>query len=176
MVVHTVGVGASLRSNLSYRDIQVTGIDCPDRLMLNNKAKITGSIEAIGLAGRVVKVILEEDGRQIGQAGADARRRRGRAEGRRSSSARRSRAGTPTRSACRRCPRRRSWRTTSARPWRMVVEPGIRVLYIEGTLRGRVRGAGRPLPGQGPRPGVLRPGADAAQRVPQADATWRTSS
>ena len=27
----TVGVGASLRDNPSYRDIQVTGIDCPDR-------------------------------------------------------------------------------------------------------------------------------------------------
>jgi hypothetical protein len=39
-VVHTVGVGASLRSDVSYRDIQITGLDCPDRLMLNNQAKI----------------------------------------------------------------------------------------------------------------------------------------
>ena len=55
LVVHTVGVGASLRDNVSYRDIQVTGINCPDRLLLNNMARITGSVEGIGLAGRVVK-------------------------------------------------------------------------------------------------------------------------
>jgi uncharacterized membrane protein len=66
--VHAVGVGASLRNNLSYRDIQVTGIDCPDRMMLNNMARVTGSIEAIGLRGRVIQVYLDEDGRQIAQA------------------------------------------------------------------------------------------------------------
>jgi hypothetical protein len=38
IIVHTVGIGASLRSNASYRDIQVTGIDCPDRLLLGNTA------------------------------------------------------------------------------------------------------------------------------------------
>ena len=61
MVVHTVGVGASLRSDVSYRDVQLAGLDCPDRLMLNNKARITASIEGIGLPGRVVRVVLEED-------------------------------------------------------------------------------------------------------------------
>ena len=65
MVVHTVGVGASLRSDVSYRDVQVVGLDCPDRLLLNNIARITASIEAIGLAGRVVPVILEEDGEKL---------------------------------------------------------------------------------------------------------------
>jgi uncharacterized membrane protein len=68
MTVHTVGVGASLRGNPSYRDIQVTGIDCPDRLMLNNIAKLTGSIDAVGLGGRVIQVFLDEDGRQVAQA------------------------------------------------------------------------------------------------------------
>ena len=68
MVVHCVGVGASLRSNLSYRDIMVTGMDCPDRMILNNVARVTGSIDAIGLGGRVVQVFLDEDGKQIGQA------------------------------------------------------------------------------------------------------------
>ena len=38
-----------------------------------------------------------------------------------------------------------------------------------GDASRRVRRPGRPVPGQGPRPGVLRPGPDAAQRVPQAD-------
>ncbi len=65
--IHTVGVGASLRNNPSYRDIQVTGIDCPNRLMVNNLARITGSIDATGLGGRVIQVQLEEDGKQVGQ-------------------------------------------------------------------------------------------------------------
>ncbi len=68
MTVHCVGVGASLRSNPSFRDVQVTGIDCPDRMMLNNVARVSGSIDAIGLGGRVVQAYLDEDGRQIAQA------------------------------------------------------------------------------------------------------------
>ncbi len=68
MTVHTVGVGASLRDNPSYRDIQVTGIDCPDHLILNNMAKVTGSIDAVGLGGRVIQPILEEDDKQVAQA------------------------------------------------------------------------------------------------------------
>ncbi len=67
VTVHTVGVGAGLRGNPSYRDIQVTGIDCPDRMLLGNMARIAGSIEAVGLAGRVVQAFLDEDGRQIAQ-------------------------------------------------------------------------------------------------------------
>ncbi len=68
ITLHTVGVGASLRTNLAFRDVQVTGIDCPPTLMLNNKARIGGSINAIGLGGRVATVVLEEDGKQIQQA------------------------------------------------------------------------------------------------------------
>ena len=67
MTVHAVGVGASLRGNPSYRDIQVTGIDCPDRMMLNNVARVTGSIDAVGLGGRVIQASLDEDGRQVAQ-------------------------------------------------------------------------------------------------------------
>jgi uncharacterized membrane protein len=65
IVVHCIGVGAGLRGNLSYRDIQVTGIDCPDHMILNNLARVTGSIDAIGLGGHVVDVYLDEDDRQI---------------------------------------------------------------------------------------------------------------
>jgi uncharacterized membrane protein len=68
IVVHCVGVGAGLRSNLSYRDIMVTGVDCPDRMTINNVARVTGSIDAIGLGGRVIRVFLDEDGKQIAQA------------------------------------------------------------------------------------------------------------
>ncbi|MFZ1932907.1 MAG: VWA domain-containing protein [Thermoguttaceae bacterium] len=68
LTVHTIGVGASLRDNPSYRDIQVTGIDCPDHMLLNNIAKVTGSIDAVGLGGRVIQPILEEDDKQVAQA------------------------------------------------------------------------------------------------------------
>lgn len=65
--IHAVGVGASLRSNRSYRDAQVTGISCPDRMLLGNTARVSGSIEAIGLAGRVLPIVLEEDGRKVAE-------------------------------------------------------------------------------------------------------------
>ena len=65
MTIHTVGVGASLRSNPSFRDVQVAGIDCPDRMMLGNLARVGGTIEAIGLGGHVIPVCLDEDGRQL---------------------------------------------------------------------------------------------------------------
>jgi uncharacterized membrane protein len=68
VTIDTIGVGASLRDNPSYRDIQVTGIDCPDHVILNNIAKVTGSIDAVGLGGRVIQPVLEEDGRQVAQA------------------------------------------------------------------------------------------------------------
>lgn len=64
-VVHTVGVGASLRNSATYRDLQVTGIDCPDRMMLNNKAIISAGIEGIGLPGHVTKVALLDNDQQI---------------------------------------------------------------------------------------------------------------
>ncbi|MEN6558927.1 MAG: VWA domain-containing protein, partial [Thermoguttaceae bacterium] len=65
VVVHSVGVGASVRNSLAYRDIQVVGLDCPDRMMLGNMARVTASIDAVGLGGRTAKVVLEQDGRPV---------------------------------------------------------------------------------------------------------------
>jgi hypothetical protein len=62
-----VPLGASRRNLPSYRDIQVSGLECPPQPVLNNQAKITANIESIGLAGRVVKVFLEEDGKVVAQ-------------------------------------------------------------------------------------------------------------
>ena len=118
MTVHAVGVGASLRDNPSYRDIQVTGIDCPDRMMLNNVARVTGSIDAVGLGGRVIQPVLDEDGRQVAQAELTLDDVGRLAAGRRSSFARRRRDATPTPFASSRSRARRSSRTTSGRPWR----------------------------------------------------------
>lgn len=63
--VYAIGVGASLRSSASYRDIQITGLDCPERLMVNNLARIKALVDAVGLPGRVVKVGFYEDDKLI---------------------------------------------------------------------------------------------------------------
>ncbi len=68
VVVHTVGVGNSLHGNSSYRDIQVTGLECPPQLPINNQARLTAFVDAVGFPGRVVKVQLEEDERRIAEA------------------------------------------------------------------------------------------------------------
>jgi len=63
--VFAVGVGAGLRSSASYRDIQVTALDCPERFFVNNLGRIKASVEAVGLAGRVVTVTLYEDDQPV---------------------------------------------------------------------------------------------------------------
>ncbi|MGO8750546.1 MAG: glutamine amidotransferase [Thermoguttaceae bacterium] len=133
-VVHTVGVGASLRTNLTFRDVQVTGIECPDRMMINNKAKIVGSIEGIGLGGRVVTVILEEDGKKIKDAELTLDDIEGSqkvefeyrptVKGRHTYTVR-----VPP------LPEEKIVENNHRNAVGMVVEPGIRVLYIEGTTR-----------------------------------------
>ena len=134
IVVHTVGVGASLRTSATHQDIQVTGMDCPDRMMLNNKARITASIEGIGLAGHVTTVFLEEDGKTLDETeltlddveGAQevAFELRPTKKGRHAYTVRVEPAGQEKIEENNR-------RSAVA----MVVEPGIRVLYVEGTLR-----------------------------------------
>ena len=118
LVVHAVGVGASLRSNPSYRDIQVTGIDCPDRMMLNNVARVTGSIDGIGLGGRVIQVDLDEDGQQVAEAELTLDDREGSQPV--TFEFRPAAQGPPYLHGSRLPgqPRRRSWRTISDRPWR----------------------------------------------------------
>lgn len=133
-VVHTVGVGSSLRSNASYRDLQITGLNCPARLMLNNKARITATVEDIGLAGHVASVVLEEDGKKIERAELTIDSVEGSQEvvfefrptvkGRHAYSV----SVAPADEEKIKENNQRSAVST-------VIEPGIRVLYIEGTLR-----------------------------------------
>jgi len=132
--VHTVGVGASLRTSITYRDIQVTGIDCPDRMLLGNLVKIKGGVEGIGLAGRVIRVFLDEDGRQIAETELTLDDSEGPQEvsfehrpttlGRRIYTIR---AET--------LPEEKIAENNQRSAAALVVEPGIRVLYIEGTAR-----------------------------------------
>ncbi|MDR2117305.1 MAG: hypothetical protein LBP87_13085 [Planctomycetaceae bacterium] len=59
--VYSIGVGTGLKSSSSFKDVQASDIRVPERLTYNNKARITAGIDAVGLEGRSVKVILEED-------------------------------------------------------------------------------------------------------------------
>ncbi|MDR0337899.1 MAG: hypothetical protein LBI18_12495 [Planctomycetaceae bacterium] len=59
--IYSIGVGTGLKSSSSFKDVQTSDIRVPERLTYNNKARITAGIDAVGLEGRTVKVILEED-------------------------------------------------------------------------------------------------------------------
>jgi uncharacterized membrane protein len=134
MVVHTIGVGTSLRSDVSFRDVQVTGMDCPDRLLKDNMVKIKGTIEGIGLSGRVIQVLLEEDGKKVGEQELTL-----------------DQAGRPQEVVFDFRPTKKGRHSYTVRVdplaeekikennqrsmVALVVEPGIRVLYLEGKLR-----------------------------------------
>ncbi|KKK94476.1 hypothetical protein LCGC14_2682480, partial [marine sediment metagenome] len=133
-VVHTIGVGASLRNDVSYRDIQVTAIDCPDRMLVNNLAKVTASVEAIGLPGRVVKVVFEDNDEPIDEQELTLDDTQGSQkvtfEFRPSAKGRHTYTVRVPVSAEEKIDQNNQ-RSSVA----LVVEPAIRVLYIEGTLR-----------------------------------------
>lgn len=65
--VLAVGVGTGLHARADFKDIQVTGICCPERMMLKNKARIKVDVEAVGLGGRVVRLVLDEDSSQASE-------------------------------------------------------------------------------------------------------------
>ncbi len=137
MVVHTVGVGASLKSDVSYRDIQVTGMDCPERLLLNNVAKVKASVEGVGLPGRVIKVVLEEDEQQIGEEEVTLDEIEGSQvvefEFRPTVKGRHVYTVRIDPAAEEKIEENNKRSTVS-----LVVEPGIRVLYVEGTMRSEI--------------------------------------
>jgi uncharacterized membrane protein len=132
--VHTIGVGASLRSEASFRDIQLTSLDCPERLLLGNKAQVKVGVEAFGLAGRVVQVTLEEEGNRLDQQELVLDDLPGVQEvtfefipavkGRRA-----------FRVSIAPVPEEKITQNNERTAIVLVVEPGIRVLYLEGTLR-----------------------------------------
>ncbi|MCS7305321.1 MAG: glutamine amidotransferase [Thermoguttaceae bacterium] len=137
VTIHTVGVGATLKSDVSYRDVQVTGLDVAERMLINNVAKIKVSVEGVGLPGRVVKVLLQEDEKEIAQQ--DLRldevegaqivefEFRPTVKGRHVYTAR----VEPV-------PEERIVENNRRSAVSLVVEPGIRVLYLEGTIRAEI--------------------------------------
>lgn len=132
--VYAIGVGASLKNDISYRDVKLTGLNCADTLMLNNKARITASVEGVGVPGRVARVILEQDGEPVDEVELILDETDGAQEV--EFEFRPEEKGRHTYTV--RIPplaeekiEENNERTAIA----LVVEPGIRVLYIEGTLR-----------------------------------------
>ncbi len=65
--VHTVGVGNVLRDRSSYRDVRVVNLECPDQMAVENRAQLKAYVDGVGLPGRVMKVVFEEDGNPIGE-------------------------------------------------------------------------------------------------------------
>jgi uncharacterized membrane protein len=134
MAVHTIGVGANVRSDTSFCDIDVTGIDCAERLLLKNKATVTGSIRGTGLAGRVIKVVLEEDDALLKEQELTLADTQGAQEvtfefepdkkGRHTYTIR-----------VDHLPEERIKENNKRSTASLVVEPGMRVLYLEGKLR-----------------------------------------
>ncbi len=132
--VHGIGAGATLRNDATYRDIQVVALNCPDTLMVKNKARITAGIEGVGLAGRVIRVILDEDEKPIDEVELTLNELEGAQEvefefrptvlGRRVYTVR-----VPP------IPEEKVEENNQRSAVALVVEPGIRVLYMEGTLR-----------------------------------------
>ena len=133
-VIHAVGVGASLKSDINYRDIMVTGINCPDRMMIDNKADIVALVDAVGLGGRVVQVILEEDDKPIETKELTLDDVEGNQEVsfefRPTSKGRHVyKVRVPP------LPEEKIKENNQRTAVSLVVQPGMRVLYLEGTLR-----------------------------------------
>lgn len=132
--IYTVGVGASLRSDMSYRDVQLAGLDCPDRMVLDNLARLSAMVEGVGLDGRVVKVVFEEDGQVLEEKELTLDDIEGGQEVvfefRPSTKGRHTYTVRVPEIADERIAENNQRSAVAT-----VVEPGIRVLYIEGTLR-----------------------------------------
>lgn len=134
VVVHTVGVGASLRSDSSCRDVQMTALDCPARLVLNNKAKLVASVEGVGLAGRVIRVALEEDQKPIAEQELTLDDVPGpQVVAFEFVPTKKGRHSYTVRAVA--LPEERIQENNARTGAAVVVEPGLRVLYLEGTLR-----------------------------------------
>jgi uncharacterized membrane protein len=134
IVVHTIGVGNSLRAGPSYRDVRIEDLECPEQLSLDNKARITAHVGQVGLAGHVVKAVLEQDGSPLLESQVELRGGEGlqsvdfefvpTTKGRHTYTVR-----FPV------LPGEKVAENNHRSAFAQVVEARIRVLYMEGTLR-----------------------------------------
>ena len=58
--IYTVGIGTDLTAQSGYQDISIEDVRAPEESTVNNIAKITVDVEAIGLADRGIQVELRE--------------------------------------------------------------------------------------------------------------------
>jgi uncharacterized membrane protein len=66
--IHAVGIGQSARENPAFRDVRVVGLECASTLPVGNKAEFVAQVEHVGLVGRVLPVVLEEDGSEMARS------------------------------------------------------------------------------------------------------------
>lgn len=60
--IYAVGVGTDLTAQSGYQDISIKNVRAPAESVVNNVARLTVDVEAIGLADRSVEVQLREEG------------------------------------------------------------------------------------------------------------------
>ena len=66
--VYTVGVGTDLTAQSGYQDVSIENVRAPEESTVNNVARMTVDVEAIGLADRMVQVELREKDKPLAQA------------------------------------------------------------------------------------------------------------
>ncbi len=59
--IYTIGIGTDLTAQSGYQDISIENVRAPEESTVNNIAKITVDIEAVGLPDRGIKVELREN-------------------------------------------------------------------------------------------------------------------
>ena len=65
--VHAIGMGNTLRDRQTYRDVRVTGLECPNPLFVDNKARLTGYVDASGFPGWVVHAVLRDGDQEVAE-------------------------------------------------------------------------------------------------------------
>jgi uncharacterized membrane protein len=58
--IYTVGIGTDLSAQSGYQDISIENVRAPEESTVNNIAKLTVDVEAVGLADRGIQVELRE--------------------------------------------------------------------------------------------------------------------
>ena len=161
--IDTVGIGTDLSAASGYQDISVSGVRSPEEATVNNVARMTVEVTAVGLPDRAVQVELKEGNallaseplRLASQPGAQSVTLNftPTATGRHTYTVR-----VPPDPAERRT--ENNERTVHL----LVTDPKVRVLYIEGALQARVQ-APPHHPGERPQRRTDGPGAGEARRV-----------
>jgi len=132
--VYTVGVGTDLSAQSGYQDISIAGVRAPEEATVNNVARMTVDVEAVGLADRSVQVELREKDKPLAQAPLRLDGRRGpqpvtltftpEETGRHTYTVR-----------IRPDPAERRDENNERQVHVLVTDPKIRVLYVEGVVR-----------------------------------------